>query len=378
MQSSRVIVAAAVLAALSILSTLNGAVARSGGRQVVNKYFDINDDAAVNVNAEYTRPIVGILTQEVSNFVRRHYTDKAYSSYIAASYVKFVEGAGGRVVPIWIGREKEYYEDIMSKINGVLMPGGATFFNQSSGYADAGHHIYNIAIEMNERGTYMPIWGTCLGYELLVYLTANNTDLRNDCSSSAQALPLEFEKDYQNSRLFAKASDEVIHILSTYNVTANFHIFCFTKETFATYGLNKYWNVLSVNHDWYGAEFISSLEHVKYPFYGVQFHPEKVLYEFIPNRNITHTSQAVIASQYFADFFLNEARKNRNHFANRTEEINALIYNYQPVYTGAKGSAFVQQYLFDTQFYGTSSGATKLHCLLALITICALGAWRRV
>lgn len=176
-------------------------------------------------------------------------------------------------------------------------------------------------------------------------------------------------------------------------------------QTFATYGLNKYWNVLSINHDWYGAEFISSLEHVKYvhtyvhclvqknlkhfliqklhfafryPFYGVQFHPEKVLYEFIPNRNITHTSQAVIASQYFADFFLNEVRKNRNHFANRTEEINALIYNYQPVYTGAKGSAFVQQYLFDTQFYGTSSGATKLHCLLALITICALGAWRRV
>ncbi|CAD7006574.1 unnamed protein product [Ceratitis capitata] len=118
----------------------------------------------------------------------------------------------------------------MSKINGVLMPGGATFFNQSSGYADAGHHIYNIAIEMNERGTYMPIWGTCLGYELLVYLTANNTDLRNDCSSSAQALPLEFEKDFQNSRLFAKASDEVIHILSTYNVTANFHISALRKR----------------------------------------------------------------------------------------------------------------------------------------------------
>lgn len=374
------VVAAAVLVTLSILATINGSAARSGGRQFVNRYFDVNDDITVNVNAEYTRPIIGILTQEVSNFVLRHYPDRDYTSYIAASYVKFVEGAGGRVVPIWIDREREYYEDIMSKINGVLMPGGATFFNQSHGYADAGQHIYDIAIEMNERGTYMPIWGTCLGYELLVYLTANGTDLRTDCSSSAQALPLEFEKGYKDSKLFAKASDEVVHIFSTYNVTANFHIFCFTQKTFADYGLNNSWNVLSVNHDWYGEEFISTVEHVKYPFYGVQFHPEKVLYEFIPNRNITHTSQAVIASQYFADFFVNEARRNRNHFANRTEEINELIYNYQPVYTGAKGSAFVQQYLFEARNAGTAStaGAIQLHCLLALITLFILGAWRRV
>ncbi|XP_014089422.2 gamma-glutamyl hydrolase [Bactrocera oleae] len=384
--SSTSVTATTVLTALSILSAINGSVARVGGRQLASRYFDINDDVTVNVNAENTRPIIGILTQEISNFVRRNYPDKEYSSYIAASYVKFVEGAGGRVVPIWIGRGREYYEDIMSKINGVLMPGGATFFNQSYGYADAGQHLYNIAIKMNERGTYMPIWGTCLGYELLVYLTSNGTDLRTDCSSSAQALPLEFEKGYRESRLFAPASDEVVKIFSTYNVTANFHIFCFTKKTFADHGLNNSWSVLSINHDWNGAEFISTVEHVKYPFYGVQFHPEKVLYEFIPNRNITHTSQAVIASQYFADFFVNEARKNRNNFANSTEEIDELIYNYQPVYTGAIGSAFVQQYLFEARSAATVStnrtvattGAIQLHCFLALITLLILGAWRRV
>ena len=46
-------------------------------------------------------PIVGVLSQEVSNLVKRNYPDRTFSSYIAASYVKFVEGAGGRVVPIW-------------------------------------------------------------------------------------------------------------------------------------------------------------------------------------------------------------------------------------------------------------------------------------
>lgn len=99
--SSTNVVAATILAALSIVSTINGSVARSGGHHFVNSYFDVNDDVTVNVNAENTRPIIGILTQEVSNFVRRHYPDREYNSYIAASYVKFVEGAGGRVVPIW-------------------------------------------------------------------------------------------------------------------------------------------------------------------------------------------------------------------------------------------------------------------------------------
>lgn len=42
----------------------------------------------------------GIVAQELSGRLSGMYDNK-YSSYIAASYVKFVEGAGGRVVPIW-------------------------------------------------------------------------------------------------------------------------------------------------------------------------------------------------------------------------------------------------------------------------------------
>lgn len=48
-----------------------------------------------------TTPIIGILTQEVSKLISRKYPDEQYTSYLAASYVKFVESAGGRVVPIW-------------------------------------------------------------------------------------------------------------------------------------------------------------------------------------------------------------------------------------------------------------------------------------
>lgn len=48
----------------------------------------------------HLRPIVGILTQQVPKQLRESYPDKKDGSYIAASYVKFVEGGGASVVPI--------------------------------------------------------------------------------------------------------------------------------------------------------------------------------------------------------------------------------------------------------------------------------------
>lgn len=76
----------------------------------------------------------------------------------------------------------------------VLFPGGSVYFNNSNGYGDAGELIINIAKEINDNGTFFPVWGTCLGMELLVLKTANNTETRFNCKSHNQALPLEFKE----------------------------------------------------------------------------------------------------------------------------------------------------------------------------------------
>lgn len=44
-------------------------------------------------------PIIGILSQEMFS-IAKYFPGENYESFIAASYVKFVESAGGRVVPI--------------------------------------------------------------------------------------------------------------------------------------------------------------------------------------------------------------------------------------------------------------------------------------
>lgn len=45
-------------------------------------------------------PIIGVLAQETSWKMEETWPNK-YTSYIAASYIKFVEGGGARAVPIW-------------------------------------------------------------------------------------------------------------------------------------------------------------------------------------------------------------------------------------------------------------------------------------
>ncbi|KAI8426370.1 hypothetical protein MSG28_005223 [Choristoneura fumiferana] len=75
----------------------------------------------------------------------------------------------------------------------VLIPGGATYFNQSNGYADAGQHIYELAMELNDAGDYFPIFGTCLGFELLIILASGRGEKENRITCySFENIPLHF------------------------------------------------------------------------------------------------------------------------------------------------------------------------------------------
>lgn len=55
--------------------------------------------------------------------------------------------------------------------------------------------------------------------------------------------------------------------------------------------------------------------------------------------------------QYLANFFVDECRKNNNTFPQNEVEINSLIYNYNPIYTGRRNSAYVQIYGFKKGDY---------------------------
>ncbi|KAM8967888.1 gamma-glutamyl hydrolase [Pelodytes ibericus] len=285
------------------------------------------------------RPIIGILAQET------HFEElESYgASYIAASYVKTIESAGARVVPIKLNLTEKEYVKIFNSINGVLFPGGAVSLVTSE-YAKVAKLFYDLALKANDNGDYFPIWGTCLGFEQLTYLTSGEL-LLTLTKTDDISLPLNFSSDALRSKLFSKMSKELYKSLASKPLTANYHYWSLSMQNFTSNDkLKKFYNVLSTNSDG-EVEFISTFEAYDYPLYGVQWHPEKSQFEWKKNSEISHDAEAVHVAYYMADFFVNEARKSLHVFSDAVEESEALIYNYCPKYTG-EISVFDQIYFF--------------------------------
>ncbi|KAI0241546.1 hypothetical protein LSAT2_023842 [Lamellibrachia satsuma] len=72
----------------------------------------------------------------------------------------------------------------------------------------------------------------------------------------------------------------------------------------------------------------------QYPFYAVQWHPEKNAFVYDVNQHINHTVSAIAATQYFANFFVREAGKSTHRFFTEKEEVAELIDNYHPIFLG--------------------------------------------
>ncbi|XP_041924364.1 gamma-glutamyl hydrolase-like isoform X4 [Alosa sapidissima] len=283
-------------------------------------------------------PIIGVLAQEV------YKPQPKQNSYIAASYVKFLEAAGARVVPVMINQTEEEYIQLFKSINGILFPGGGVNL-VSSGYAKAASIFYKLAIEAASQGDYFPVWGTCLGFEQLLLLTCGE-NLLSQTNTTGVSLPLTFTKDAMESRLFKDFPPDLMKALESENITENSHTWSISVETFMKdEALNKFYKILSTNTDG-NTEFVSTMEAYNYPVYGTQWHPEKNAFEWT-RPYYPHTPSAIKNTFYMANFIVNEAKKNSHSFANEEEAVKHLIYNHNPVFSGASGSSFQQMYYFE-------------------------------
>uniref|UniRef100_A0AAY5ELK9 folate gamma-glutamyl hydrolase n=1 Tax=Electrophorus electricus TaxID=8005 RepID=A0AAY5ELK9_ELEEL len=263
------------------------------------------------------RPIIGILTQEVQDPDMKPYG----RTYIPSSYVKYIESGGGRVIPI---------RCLCSLFDRLLLIGG-TVDLQTSDFAHAAKIYFRLALKANDVGDYFPIWGTCLGFQLLTVLVAEE-NLLSKTPAENISLPLNFTSGgAASSRMFEAFPPELLTALSQEALAANFHHFgdlqtqllIIQKEVFVF--LNS---ALSPGR--------------KYPFYGVQWHPEVNRFQWNPLYSFPHSRNAERMSSLLAEFFVNEG--NRLGFVT-SEESKELIYNYNPLYV-ANFTSYEQIYFF--------------------------------
>ena len=295
----------------------------------------------LNIKATNNSPVIGILSLPIKPY--ENFTVNG-TTYIASSYVKFLEMGGARVVPIRVDHSYSELDYLFSRLNGILFTGGAAdFWTNTQGapiltptYAAKGCYLYNLVKKANDAGQFFPLWGTCLGFELL-HVCANNefATIGNFNGEPSYTQVNQFTSAAATSKIFTDLDvqwgQQIMNILSTQNVSLLSHEHGISPSSYQTFPrLSEMFNVLSTMVDKSGKPFVAIIEAKNYPIFGTQFHPEKNLYEWNQD-SIPHMYNAVMMSTYLSNFIVSQARKNTNQFT-PNELTPALIYNYPPVF----------------------------------------------
>jgi gamma-glutamyl hydrolase len=307
--------------------------------------------------------VIGIMTVPLSKYTRLKVNRRTYfDSYIANSYVKWLEQSGAQVVPIPFNWSRAKIKKTLKQVNGVLFPGGDIDRDTKLDfrrYVKCYKQIFEYAIAENDNGNFFPLWGTCLGFEFLCMMPydpetilANYHDnldfiILDKVASRDQNLHFNLYKNSKipipNWRVLAKGVK--LHFNHSYGFLLN-------KKTLNV--VSNYLNIISTNKDKNNKRFISTIKFKKYPFWGTQWHPEKSAYEF-SKPSVLHDMKSIVFGRVWSDFFIKECEKNTNTLIDKK----LLIY-YKTLHNPHKlknftrknrviplrKSAFMQSYYF--------------------------------
>jgi gamma-glutamyl hydrolase len=251
--------------------------------------------------------VIGIITVPLTP-TKRFY-NICGDSYLPTNHLEWIKQTGLKILPIPYDLPPTKYNDYFKQINGLYIPEGGIYINTHTQFLETCSKFLEMAMEANDKGEYFPVWGVCMGFQQLLIIADGNRNhelLDSFDSFNHLKLPLIMTKEAPRSNLFRHLYDhnpDFIERLSTENITINNHMMGLSPEKFQKSNARNIFKILSYNYDRNNQPFISTIEGIKYPFYGVQWHPELDK-----------------SMKYFIDFFANEVAKN-----NKKSKINKSL-----------------------------------------------------
>eukprot|EP00611_Tribonema_gayanum_P008627 TRINITY_DN1823_c0_g1_i1.p1 TRINITY_DN1823_c0_g1~~TRINITY_DN1823_c0_g1_i1.p1 ORF type:complete len:362 (+),score=139.31 TRINITY_DN1823_c0_g1_i1:271-1356(+) len=279
---------------------------------------------SIGVAVAIDRPIIAVVSHPAA---RPDEPCSGECEYLAASYVKWIESAGGRAVRMPYNITAAEAEDLLSQVNGLLLPGGEA--DLPAGVRHAINHV----VEMNANGDFFPLWGTCLGLEwLAMALSGDDSTIEAGYDASNINYALVYTRDARWSKLVRQLPPRVRAAMELEALTFNSHSKGLSPQTYAAnQNLQRSMHVISINYDRQNKPFVSAMEGNRVPIFAVQWHPEKSNFEFgtlpdgSPMEAINHSEMAVASSWHLARAFMHFARKNDHTFRSPAEEAAALL-----------------------------------------------------
>ena len=245
-------------------------------------------------------------------------------SFIAKSYISWLQDQGVEVVPVDINLSDEAINNILSTLNGIVLTGGAnSLFNLNQTIMlDGGNSTANLiykpsyyllkvgqiieaAKHINETRKFS-VWAICLGFESLLISQSGNTKTLDDIDNLNYSAPIVFVDDeesdfgnYINGHALMKDKME------TQPLAYFTHKYGFLTESFKNNRqLSENFRIVATSVSKQQKDIVALVEHKTLPFIASQYHPEKNKYETNKGYNINHSAEAIEASNLMAKYFI--------------------------------------------------------------------------
>ena len=215
---------------------------------------------------------IGILTVPLNPETR--YKKYCGQSYIVTAHLNWLESVGFKpvVIPFYASNLEEY----IPYCNGLYLPSGGAFAQTQPEYYFASKKLIQLARKENNRGNYFPVWGCCMGMQQMLIEADGNDDYLNflqtfdsDNNYKTSLIP------YDDTKLFSVFPDHKLKEMTFQSKSLHNHMMGITPHRFNKSRLRNHYKIGNTSYDRKGKEFVSTIEGKKYPFYGVQWHPER-------------------------------------------------------------------------------------------------------
>ncbi|XP_022136616.1 gamma-glutamyl hydrolase 2-like [Momordica charantia] len=288
------------------------------------------------------QPVIGILSHPGDGASGR-LSNATNASYIAASYVKFVESAGARVIPLIYNEPLEILFEKLNLVNGVLFTGG---WAKEGLYYSVAEKIFKKILERNDAGDHFPLHAVCLGFEILSMIISKDRNILESFNSSNMASTLDFVDNVNiKGTVFQRFPRYLLEKLSTDCIVMQNHLYGISPGRFEQNAeLSRFFGILTTSNDEDNKVYVSTVHARNYPVTAFQWHPEKNAFEW-GSSVIPHTENAIEVTQHVANHFISEARKSLNR-PSAQKVLDSLIYNYIPTFGGKAGKGFDEVYIF--------------------------------